>query len=76
MILKLYYSKYIKRKGASKTYTGEPMTQEMTSETPDSQIETLEEKIMLAAYYCLKEKEEPQRCSLDNWHEADKAVGD
>jgi len=56
--------------------TGEPMIPKMTSETQDSQIETLEEKIMLAAYYCMKEKGEPQRSYLDNCHETEKAVDD
>jgi hypothetical protein len=52
------------------------MTQEKTSETPDSPIETLEEKIKLAAYCCLKEKEEPQRYNHDNGHKTEKAVDD
>ena len=52
------------------------MIPKMTSETQDSQIETLEEKIMLAAYYCMKEKGEPQRSYLDNCHETEKAVDD
>ncbi len=52
------------------------MSQEKSCKVLEEHVETLEEKVTLAAYYRWKEKGEQHGCDLDDWFEAEESVCD